>query len=961
MRRMTPSLLLTVCLSLAIGAITSAAANAESNWTELSLSSSAVDQYLKDNPTHDGRGIVIAILDTGVDMDVPGLQTTTTGEMKVIDVQDFSGQGDVDIARAIWSADEQFIVRYAKDGAPQNYTPPVKEYRGDDTTVWFGAIEEKLFQNSAVSDINDNGDRDDVFGVCVISKNNGTDDDAVCFVDTDLDRDFSDEKPLKNYKLNYDRFTFARDAKEKQREPITLALNIFTGQRKVVFHFDDGGHGTHVAGIAAGHKIQGQDGFNGVAPGASVISLKIGHNSLAGGATTTGSKKKAFDYAALYARENNVTVVCNLSYGIGSLREGHSDVDKALNNMLRANPGVIFCTSAGNEGPGLSCVGTPAAARSVITIGALLAVDTARDVRGETISAAQLTQFSSRGGELCKPDVATPGMMTSTVPRWNARGDFWQGTSMASPYATGLCAIMAQTLRDKDIMPNASWVKQALKASCKTLPGFTALDYGAGLPQLPRAVELLGQIAEARANDVLYDIDLSVESPLAVGGEGEAAYWRTRYPPMDEDITFTLKPVFAPGADATDIPAFSKRINLSSDADWIKLNQTQTYLRSEQVARVLAKYDASKLKQPGLYVATVIGEADGVPLVRMLHSVIVPHTTNAASDYTVSLKNQSCDGWRVNRHFVEVPPGASAMHIMLKAVEGKASTAHMYYVFKPDGTKATSRYPVRINTADDAIEATATISDKLCPGIWELPVTSAGAGDVSHYDLEIRFDGVHATPKHIVDLTSAAGSTAKGDVTLTNVFERPIHVALTGEISGERKTQEKDASPDEDNITIPLKLARGFKAVRVKVSVSEKVYAKFTDCALNIYDPKGNAIAQGGLSGTEATLYARNPNAGADMTKCKLEIVPAFAYHNTEDNVTFNIEIDYLYDQPVNVKVTQGSAAAITLYPSVPAKLDYKVSQRLPEPAKGNLRFGHIHATEKRSGHAVARVEIVEE
>jgi len=960
MRRMTPSLLLPVCLALAASLLNDATSYAESSWTELSLSSSAVDQYLKDNPTHDGRGIVIAILDTGVDMDVLGLQTTTTGEMKVIDVQDFSGQGDVEIARAIWSADEQFIVRYAKDGAPQNYTPPAAEMRGDGTTVWFGTLDEKMFQNSAVSDINDNGDRDDVFGVCVIAQKDGNDDDAVCFVDTDLDRDFSDEKPLKNYKLNHDRFTFARTAKEEQREPITLALNIFTGQRKVVFHFDDGGHGTHVAGIAAGHKIQGQDGFNGVAPGAYVISLKIGHNSLAGGATTTGSKKKAFAYAARYARENNVTVVCNLSYGIGSLREGHSDVDKALNNMLRANPGVIFCTSAGNEGPGLSCVGTPAAARSAITVGALLAVDTARDVRGETINAAQLTQFSSRGGELCKPDVATPGMMTSTVPRWNARGDFWQGTSMASPYATGLCAIMAQTLRENDIMPRADWVKQALKASSQALPGFTALDYGAGLPQLPKAVELLAAIADAREGDVLYDIDLSVESPLAVGGSGEAAYWRTRFPPTD-DVTFTLKPVFAPGAEATDIPKFSKRINLSCDADWIKLNQTQTYLRSEQVARVQAKYDASKLTEPGLHVATIVGEADGSPLVHMTHSVIVPHTTSAADNYTIALKNQSVDGWRVNRHYVEVPPGASAMHVTLKAVEGKPSTAHMYYVFKPDGTKATGRYPVRIRTNDDQLESSVTISDKLCPGIWELPITSNGADDQSHYDLMVRFDGVHATPEKIVDLASAAGATAKGDVTLTNVFERPIHVALSGEITGECKTVTKDASPDEDQVTMTLKLAKGFRAVRVKVSVSEKEYAKFTDCALNIYDPKGNAIAQGGLSGTEATLYARNPNAGADMTKCKLEIVPAFTHHNTEDKVSFDVEIEYLYDNPVNVKVTQGSSTAITLYPGVPAKLEYKAAQRLPEPAKGNSRFGHIHATEKRSGHAVASVKIVED
>ena len=426
-RRFSPICMLFIALPY--GAV---ATNAQTDlpWSQLSLSTCKVDAYREAHPKHDGRGIVIAILDTGVEMDVAGLKETTTGEVKVIDVQDFSTQGDVEVKRAIWSENEDKIVHYDKDGAPQLYMPPRVNQRPAGTTVWFGQLKEKTFRNSSVPDINDNGEKDDIFGVCVISRDDGTDDDAVCFVDTDGDRDFSDEKALKNYKIAYDKFTFPRDKKEKQTEPLTIAVNLFVKKQKAVFHFDDGGHGTHVAGIAAGHRIQNQDGFDGVAPGAKVISLKIGHNSLAGGATTTGSKKKAFEYAARYAREHDVTVVCNLSYGIGSEREGHSDIDKFLDKLLRKNPNLVFCTSAGNAGPGVSSVGTPAAAHTVISVGALLAVDTAQDVRAERITDPQLTQFSSRGGELAKPDIATPGMTTSTVPHWNERGDFYQGTSM---------------------------------------------------------------------------------------------------------------------------------------------------------------------------------------------------------------------------------------------------------------------------------------------------------------------------------------------------------------------------------------------------------------------------------------------------------------------------------------------------------------------------------------------------
>src|SRR6185436_11741466 len=45
------------------------------------------------------------------------------------------------------------------------------------------------------------------------------------------------------------------------------------------FVFDNSGHGTHVAGIAAAHNLFGVPGFDGVAPGAQLIGLKIANNA----------------------------------------------------------------------------------------------------------------------------------------------------------------------------------------------------------------------------------------------------------------------------------------------------------------------------------------------------------------------------------------------------------------------------------------------------------------------------------------------------------------------------------------------------------------------------------------------------------------------------------------------------------------------------------------------------------
>lgn len=196
--------------------------------------------------------------------------------------------------------------------------------------------------------------------------------------------------------------------------------------------YDDNGHGSHVAGIAAGSG-SGNASYTGVAPGSRLVGLKAMDSKGSGSSSNViAAVQWAIDHRAAYEIR-----VINLSLGTSSSSDGKDSISAIVNKA--AESGILPVVSAGNRGPVPYTIGAPAAAAQALTVGSM--ADPGR-------SGFFLTDYSSRGPTAdgrVKPDVVAPGYLITSVRANSGNGyTTMNGTSMASPFVAGLAALIYQ-------------------------------------------------------------------------------------------------------------------------------------------------------------------------------------------------------------------------------------------------------------------------------------------------------------------------------------------------------------------------------------------------------------------------------------------------------------------------------------------------------------------------------------
>ncbi len=879
--------------------------------TFLSVSNTSVNEFHKLFPEYDGRGTLIFVLDTGVDMGVEGLTKTSTGEIKVIDVQDFTHQGDVPIYEADVDKQDGKTIFSNSDNNLSVYSASNLSYSPADETYYIGGFEESRFINSGsgAADLNGDGDTEDVYHLVTFETLEGGNTFWVVYFDANNNNDISDDKPLRNYKENQDAFTIDN---QSGLPALNMGLNILPEEKIVSFHFDDGSHGTHVAGIAAGNNIGGI-GLNGVAPGAKVISLKLGNNLYSGGATVTESMKKAYLYADKIAGEVTVPCIINMSFGIGSEIEGHAEMEAFLEELTRKNPYLYICLGSGNEGPGISTPGLPSASFAVFSSGAVLTQEVGRDLYGATLNRDIILYFSSRGGEVKKPDVCSPGACTSTVPNWENWDRFW-GTSMAAPYSAGVMSLLLSAAAKEypGIKIPSQLLYKVIRESATYMQGYNHLDQGHGYINAVNALNLLRKYIDQGEVDKFETYTISSIAPNFPNKKAPNLYLRNGLFLKEEDtFTFSVK-----RNNFQKVDAFYRSYRIESDSDWLIPIQKKTYIRNDQQTFINVKFDLEKMKEPGLYSGRITAYRDdksGFPEFEMLAVVVMPYKLCPGANYSLNLKARKIEQGLVDRYFIELPAGQTSMNVKLSAAENKYARVR-YSLFNPDG--AGLDVSSQVHTIDGKREIENTYFD-LKPGVYEVDVEGIFlAKDSSTYNLEISFSGINWINKHTIDNENNL-------IEVVNLFNNVENYNLEGKISGYRTDYEITIGGSE-KFRMPFVLRRGESSKEFSLELTKQDYNKFTDLAFMIYNSNGVVIEKSALSYRSGSITIFN-SSDDDSSDYVLEIVPGFAHESGSAEIKLTEETQFISNYKIEVIHERNSS--VTLYPSLPVMLEVYYEQ----------------------------------
>jgi serine protease AprX len=277
---------------------------------------------------------------------------------------------------------------------------------------------------------------------------------------------------------------------------------------------DGRGHGTFVAGIAAGHL----SGHDGAAPTANLVSLDVMDDQ---GMAMTSDVIAAADWILANKAKYGIRVANFSLHSSVANSFMYDPLDKAVERLWFN--GVVVVVAAGNYGYPDRPSGVPFAPGNdpfVITVGAS---DTGKSVSTNDDVAAPWSAYGYTLDGFAKPDLAAPGRymigpvpVTSTLyaerPDHVVEPGYMElsGTSFAAPIVSGIAALIL----GKHPAFTPDQVKGALMVGTKPMPNASDLSEGVGEVNAGRSVEVTSPPNPNVALDKFITSDPTTGTPL---------------------------------------------------------------------------------------------------------------------------------------------------------------------------------------------------------------------------------------------------------------------------------------------------------------------------------------------------------------------------------------------------------------------------------------------------------------
>jgi hypothetical protein len=864
------------------------------------------------NPLWDGRGVTVGTLGGGLDLDHPALQTTSTGERKIVDW--------ITVTDPVIDGDGTWLEMLTEVTGPQ-FT-----FEGETWSAPAGTFRFKLFAEAVADgarmtgDLNRDNDEDDVFGVLYDPESHDI------RVDVNQNFDFTDNAVMRPYKERFDVGHFGTDDPATEvRDQIPFVVeyredvDTEPAGRPGVADFVNIGiiqseGDSPDAGVVAGNDLFGNPSFDGAAPGAKLVSARACtfNGPCTGAALTDGLTELVVN--------RGVDLVAIPIAGLRTLNDGRGVIPELYDRLIN-DYGVQLFVSGGDWGPGTNTVGHPAEATDVVAVAASVSKQTWLANSGSVVRKQNaLDPFSMRGpredGGL-KPDVTAPGSAITTTPLWQPGRAAPQAgyslppgysmvndTIMAMAQAAGAAALLLSAAKasQRDVTP--AQLRRAIYSSATWIEGEPAAGQGNGLIRVGSAWTLLSRGVATRSYTSDAPVCTALAGQLARPFRGAGIY--NRCAPTDgghaprQFKAYTVKLTRTSGPDS---PVRHNLRWLGNDDTFSSPTSVVLPLNETVELQVAAKPAA------GVHSALLRVDDPLTPVVdlEMLNTVVAA-AQPVAPAYSI-VTTGSVDRNSASSLFLTVPPGAAALQVNLSKIADGSQVA--FEAFTPAGFRATPFdrfcYTNRVNPTSCRTSPSERTHPNPEPGVWELTVDSIDTSPVldNPFTLTARIQGVTVEPA-VVELPSVTlGTPTPVTWTLTNPFG-PVSVSAAGGPLGSA-ARSRETIAEGETQTFEVDVPEGASALEVSIGNPSDATAD-----LDLFLSKdGEFIAFSADGDSEESVSVESPAPGTYQVEVGGFAIPAGSTEYDYRNIYFSPSLGSVSGPDTAVTLANGATTTI--------------------------------------------------